>query len=91
MNIPDAAVEAAARAQFEWSGDESWDDYTDHDHDMRSKWRHETRVGLRAAAPYIAAAALRDAADEDFTTATPLRRIGYLRLRDRADRLEARQ
>ena len=55
MNIPDAAVEAAARAQFEWSGDESWDDYTDHDHDMRSKWRHETRAGLRAAAPHIAA------------------------------------
>ena len=51
MNIPDAAVEAAAHAMFEVTGEPDWT-------------AMEIRQVVEAAAPHIAAQALRDAADE---------------------------
>ena len=51
MNIPDAAVEAAAHAMFEVTGEPDWT-------------AMEIRQVVEAAAPYIAAQALRDAAKQ---------------------------
>ena len=90
MDIPNAAVEAAARAAYE-------DGFLRHaKHYYPLTWeeigdgaRESWRAIVRAAAPHIAAQALRDAADDDFTAAAHIRRVGYLRLRDRADRIEA--
>ena len=75
ITIPDAAVEAFKAA---------W-----HAADDEGRQGNRVSAGLTAAAPHIAAQALRDAADEDFTTESHIRRVGYLRLRDRADRIEA--
>ena len=51
VTIPDAAVEAAAHVMFEVTGEPDWT-------------AMEIRQVVEAAAPYIAAQALRDAADE---------------------------
>ena len=76
ITIPDAAMEAAAHAMFEVTGEPDWT-------------AMEIRQVVEAAAPYIAAQALRDAADDP-----PLRLSGHsgisiTRLRDRADQIEA--
>ena len=77
ITIPDAAVEAAAHAYF----------HSYYERGSSSIQAH--RAAVEAAAPHIAAQALRDAADDP-----PLRLSGHsgisiTRLRDRADRIEA--
>ena len=71
ITIPDAAMEAAARNMFYLRAtepdesvpcrDTDWDSLPD---SWQEEWRDGARAALAAAAPYIAAQALRDAADE---------------------------
>ena len=61
MQISDEAVEAAAKAQFEkWHPEEKWDDRPD----IQRIFRRDARAALDAAAPYIAAQALNEAASK---------------------------
>ena len=70
ITIPDAAVEAAARNMFYLRAtepdqsvpcrDTDWDSLPD---SWQEEWRDGARAALAAAAPYIAAQALRDFAD----------------------------
>ena len=62
--IPDAAVEAAARNMFDLRAtepDQSRNEWDDLPESWREEWRDGARAALAAAAPYIAAQALRDA------------------------------
>ena len=62
MDIPDAAVEAAAKADYErWRHPNApaWEDADEGV--VRQRWRDTESVPLAAAAPYIAAQVLRDA------------------------------
>ena len=62
VTIPDAAVEAAAQVYFgEYGPSISWHSPSMSE-DERDTWRDEVAVYLLAAAPLIAAQALRDAA-----------------------------
>ena len=96
VTIPDAAVEAAARAAYEEGFLRhvrrtrfgfTWDEISD---EARESWRQV----VIAAAPHIAAQALRDAAEaiHPFRPVgghTPVTRDGlYDWLRDRADQIE---
>lgn len=77
MNIPDKAVEAAAKAIYRSADGINADMLYGHEAEWFAK------AAVKAAAPYIAAQALRDAADAvEFGYADP--RI----LRVRADELE---
>ena len=85
INIPDAAVEAAAEVIGDWDGLPN----------RPEAWRHDARTLLKAAAPHIAAQALREAAEavhpfHPVGGHTPVTRDGlYDWLRDRADQIEA--
>ena len=64
ITIPDAAVEAAAQVYFgEYGPSISWHSPSMSEEE-RDTWRDEVTAYLAAAAPHIAAQALRDAADE---------------------------
>ena len=58
--IPDEAVEAAARAAAKDEEASNWDDEPQY---YRNGWLNRMQVALEAAAPYIRAQALEDAAD----------------------------
>ena len=65
--IPDAALEAAARNMFdlrEIGLDQSPTEWDELPEPWQDEWRDGARAAIEAAAPYIAAQALRDAADE---------------------------
>ena len=89
---PDAAVEAAARAAYEEGFLRhvrrtrlgfTWDEISD---EARESWRQV----VIAAAPYIAAQALRDAAEAFYGPDGPHGEIGpAVWLRRRANRIEA--
>ena len=95
ITIPDAAVEAAAQASYNHLRAEDdgavltpWEGYHD-----KEWWRAFIRVELAAAAPYIAAQALRDMG-EWFDRAAQLGTgerdvIAAQACYDRADRIEA--
>ena len=90
--IPDAAVEAAARAAYEEGFLRhvrrtrlgfTWDDISD---EARESWRQV----VIAAAPHIAAQALRDAAEAFYGLGGPRGEVGpAVWLKRRADRIEA--
>ena len=95
ITIPDAAVEAAARAAYEEGFLRhvrrtrlgfTWDEISD---EARESWRQV----VIAAAPYIAAQALRDAADLVLISPVPhgASPRGYVAevLNNRADQIEA--
>ena len=64
ITIPDAAVEAAAQVYFgEYGPSINWNSPSMSEEE-RDTWRNEMSAYLLAAAPHIAAQALRDAADE---------------------------
>lgn len=81
MTIPDAAIEAAARA--EWDRDPNHRDGPFEGLNTRdaNSWRDFVRPIVEAAAPYIAAAELRDAATRetmaDYTPTTDRVREAY--------------
>lgn len=50
--VTDAAVEAAARAEYEHAEQDSWDDAH---RDDRADYLETARVGLEAAAPHMTA------------------------------------
>ena len=67
ITIPDAAVEAVARNMFdlrEIGLDQSPTEWDELPEPWQDKWRDGARAAIEAAAPYIAARELRDAADE---------------------------
>ena len=66
--VTDAMVETAARAMWERiDREESWSEIY-----HASAYRRDARAALEAAAPLIAAAALRDAADREMTAWEPV-------------------
>lgn len=79
MTVPDKAVEAAARALPD-ALPSPWD----------PEWNEKVaRAALEAAAPFIAAEALREAAEDDFYDGDADRpMVGYGRMQARADRIE---
>ena len=93
ITIPDAAVEAAAQVYFgEYGPSISWHSPSMSE-DERDTWRDEVAVYLLAAAPYIAAQALKDMG-EWFDRAAQLGTgerdaIAAQACYDRADRIEA--
>ena len=77
ITIPDAAMEAAAHAMFEVTGEPDWT-------------AMEIRQVVEAAAPHIAAQALRDAAEAFYGPGGPRGEVGpAVWLKRRADRIEA--
>ena len=61
MNIPDKAVQAAAKADYETNpGMLEWEEMHPKDQEI---FIHSAEASLKAAAPFIAAQALRDLAD----------------------------
>ena len=90
ITIPDAAVEAAARLsreenpiprQKEWDAASPW---------IRQMWMDDVRPIIAAAAPHIAAQALRDAAEAFYGLGGPRGEVGpAVWLKRRADRIEA--
>ena len=90
ITIPDAAVEAAARLsreenpiprQKEWDAASPW---------IRQMWMDDVRPIIAAAAPYIAAQALRDAAEAFYGPGGPRGEVGpAVWLKRRADQIEA--
>ena len=64
ITIPDAAVEAAAQVYFgEYGPSINWNSPSMSEEE-RDTWRNEMAAYLLAAAPHIAAQALRDAAEQ---------------------------
>ena len=68
MNIPDKAVEAAAKELYAegrstTDGFDMWPEWEDAPEIGRGAFRDEARAALKAAAPFIAAQALRDLAN----------------------------
>lgn len=61
MTVPDEAIEAAAKAAAKDEDASNWHDESEY---YRNGWRNRMQVGLEAAAPYLRAQALGDAADE---------------------------
>jgi len=50
--VPESAIEAAARAQFEDQSPYNWDD-AHLSEDIRETWRRDAAVGVAAAVPHI--------------------------------------
>ncbi|MDQ0100466.1 hypothetical protein J2T10_000085 [Paenarthrobacter nicotinovorans] len=63
MNLPDEAVEAAAKAAAKDEDASNWHDESEH---YRNGWRNRMQVGMTAAAPFIAAQAWDEGADSQF-------------------------
>lgn len=61
MTISDEAVEAAAKAAAKDEDASNWHDESEY---YRNGWRNRMQVGIEAAAAFIRAQALEDAADD---------------------------
>lgn len=86
--VPQAAVEAAIAAEPAWRRVIGEDGYPS----MIGRSNEEAaRVAVEAAAPYIAAAALRQAAEEMWDRTDGLAQVYSAWLRHRADQLDGRQ
>ena len=90
ITIPDAAVEAAAQVYFgEYGPSIGWNSPSMSEEE-RDTWRNEMAAYLLAAAPYIAAQALRDAAEAFYGPGGPRGEVGpAVWLKRRADQIEA--
>ena len=89
ITIPDAAVEAAAQVYFgEYGPSISWHSPSMSEEE-RDTWRDEVTAYLAAAAPHIAAQALRDVASVWQRVSDPEFARSARRLRNVADRIEA--
>lgn len=93
MNIPDEAIEAAANAISECSGmrfDGFWSRIEDLEPEDREYALTEARAAIEAAAPHIAAQALRDASEAyPLETAYGGAEHAVLWLKERAEQFEA--
>lgn len=85
MNIPNTAVEAAARTQYEWNYGGSWYSQSDY---RKEEQRVSSRVALEAAYPRIAAQVLRDTADALIEERRPEGVSMWQWLRERAKQIE---
>lgn len=91
ITIPDAAVEVAAQVYFgDYGPSISWHSPSMSE-DERDTWRDEVAVYLTAAAPHIAAQALRDLLADAPESGRPPRPFTSWRewIAARADRIEA--
>ena len=89
MNIPDEAVEAAARVLY--TEDHAWaDQWEDVPQEVRERFRARALVTIDAAAPHIKAQALREASDAyPLETAYGGAEHAVLWLKQRAETIEA--
>jgi len=85
MHIPDTAIEAAAKAVYEAFSSRAWENCEPLN---RTDYYEDARLGLKAAAPHIAAEALRDAA-EAMRIANPAAGVPAMWLRLRAHQYES--
>lgn len=85
VNIPNTAVEAAARAQYEWNYGGSWYGISNY---RKEEQRVSSRIALEAAYTRIAAQVLRDTADALIEGRRPEGVSMWQWLRERAKQIE---